>query len=346
MRTSFFVACLALSVLLPSTPAAAQSAQDKAIAQEIGGQLKSSGQLHDYRIGVKYKDGVAALSGTVADKQQLLTAVRLTQRMGNVSQVVNNLTIAGEGQPAQPTQQPASPEAFAATGTQSPRAVRTSYEPSGPQFQGPQFQGRPNQGPPNQGQFGQQANQYQNQMAQRQSMAPRQSIGPQRPMATNRMQAPRRNNTPMPMGGRPPIQLASAQRPMQPPMRQPMGPMQAGCNCGPGGPGGYDGGGYDGGYGGGGMMGGPPAAMGYVPGGQSGAVNYDNAQMPGYAWPSYASYPNYAALSYPQQYSPSAWPYIGPFYPYPQVPLGWRKVCLEWDDGWWFLDFSDCGSNH
>lgn len=26
---------------------------------------------------------------------------------------------------------------------------------------------------------------------------------------------------------------------------------------------------------------------------------------------------------------------------YPQVPLGWRKVTLEWDDGWWMLDFSD-----
>jgi hypothetical protein len=60
--------------------------------------------------------------------------------------------------------------------------------------------------------------------------------------------------------------------------------------------------------------------------------------MPGYAWPSYAAYPNYAAVTYPKQYSPTAWPYIGPFYPYPQVPLGWRKVCLEWDDGWWFLD--------
>ncbi|MGI9517173.1 MAG: hypothetical protein ACR2NP_09015 [Pirellulaceae bacterium] len=28
-----------------------------------------------------------------------------------------------------------------------------------------------------------------------------------------------------------------------------------------------------------------------------------------------------------------------PFYPYPQVPLGWRKATLEWDDGWWYLDF-------
>jgi hypothetical protein len=66
---------------------------------------------------------------------------------------------------------------------------------------------------------------------------------------------------------------------------------------------------------------------------------YDHPNMPGYAWPSYAAYPNYAGLTYPKQYSPTAWPYIGPFYPYPQVPLGWRKVVLEWDDGWWMLDF-------
>ncbi len=70
-------------------------------------------------------------------------------------------------------------------------------------------------------------------------------------------------------------------------------------------------------------------------------ARYDHPSMPGYAWPSYAAYPNYAAVTYPKQYSPTAWPYIGPFYPYPQVPLGWRKVTLEWDDGWWMLDFKD-----
>ena len=72
-------------------------------------------------------------------------------------------------------------------------------------------------------------------------------------------------------------------------------------------------------------------------------ARYDHPRMPGYAWPSYASYPNYAALQYPKQYSAHAWPYIGPFYPYPQVPLGWRKVTLSWDDGWWHLDFKDRG---
>lgn len=68
---------------------------------------------------------------------------------------------------------------------------------------------------------------------------------------------------------------------------------------------------------------------------------YDQPNVPNYAWPSYAAHPNYSAVTYPTQYSPTAWPYIGPFYPYPQVPLGWRKVTMEWDDGWWYLDFHD-----
>ncbi len=88
----------------------------------------------------------------------------------------------------------------------------------------------------------------------------------------------------------------------------------------------------------------PGAPLPMYPAGGGGGVapvRYDQPAMPGYAWPSYASYPNYAAVTYPKQYSPTAWPYIGPFYPYPQVPLGWRKVSLEWDDGWWWLDFKD-----
>ena len=90
-------------------------------------------------------------------------------------------------------------------------------------------------------------------------------------------------------------------------------------------------------------MPGAPLPM-YAPGAAAGGVapvRYDHPAMPAYAWPSYSAYPNYAAVTYPKQYSPTAWPYIGPFYPYPQVPLGWRKVSLEWDDGWWWLDFKD-----
>ncbi|MCC7333465.1 MAG: BON domain-containing protein [Pirellulaceae bacterium] len=92
----------------------------------------------------------------------------------------------------------------------------------------------------------------------------------------------------------------------------------------------------DGGY----ISGGPMPIQGA--GGEYGvgAPRYDQPNLPSYAWPSYAAHPNYAAVTYPKQYSPSAWPYIGPFYPYPQVPLGWRKVALEWDDGLWYLDFT------
>lgn len=77
-----------------------------------------------------------------------------------------------------------------------------------------------------------------------------------------------------------------------------------------------------------------PTAMGYAP------TSFNNPHLPQHAWPSYAQYPNSAAVSYPTQYSASAWPYIGPFYPYPQVPMGWREVSLEWDDGQWNLNFN------
>ena len=66
---------------------------------------------------------------------------------------------------------------------------------------------------------------------------------------------------------------------------------------------------------------------------------YNSPHLPETAWPTYANYPNYAQVAYPSQYSASAFPYIGPFYPYPQVPLGWRQAQLEWDDGSWKLNF-------
>jgi hypothetical protein len=59
--------------------------------------------------------------------------------------------------------------------------------------------------------------------------------------------------------------------------------------------------------------------------------------MPPYAWPTYAPHNNYSRVAYPEAYPYQAWPFIGPCYPFPQVPLGWRSVKLEWQDGhWWF----------
>jgi hypothetical protein len=96
------------------------------------------------------------------------------------------------------------------------------------------------------------------------------------------------------------------------------------------------------------MIGAPQPVPAMTPMGPGAPAPYrfDHPQMPNYAWPSYAAAPNYAAVTYPKQYSPTAWPYIGPFYPYPQVPLGWRKVTMEWKDGWWMLDFKDSNTEH
>lgn len=59
--------------------------------------------------------------------------------------------------------------------------------------------------------------------------------------------------------------------------------------------------------------------------------------MPPYAWPTYAPYNNFSRVAYPTTYPYQAWPYIGPCHPFPKVPLGWRAVKLEWEDGhWWF----------
>lgn len=99
-------------------------------------------------------------------------------------------------------------------------------------------------------------------------------------------------------------------------------------------------------YGGGQIISGDPMPFATAGGGEPLAYGQSTGiteapNLPGYAWPGYAASPNYGAVAYPKQHSASAWPYIGPFYPYPQVPLGWRKVSLEWDDGFWHLDFHD-----
>lgn len=59
--------------------------------------------------------------------------------------------------------------------------------------------------------------------------------------------------------------------------------------------------------------------------------------LPPYAWPTFAPYNNYSRVAYPTAYPYEQWPFIGPFYPFPRVPLGWRSVSLTWEDGhWWF----------
>lgn len=59
--------------------------------------------------------------------------------------------------------------------------------------------------------------------------------------------------------------------------------------------------------------------------------------LPPYAWPTYAPHNNVSRVGYPEAYPYNAFPFIGPYYPFPKVPLGWRKVTLEWEDGHWYI---------
>lgn len=77
-----------------------------------------------------------------------------------------------------------------------------------------------------------------------------------------------------------------------------------------------------------------PAPLG-VPG--QAAPDLQAPHLPPYAWPTYAPHNNISRVAYPQAYPYNAFPFIGPYYPFPKVPLGWRKVTLEWEDGHWYL---------
>lgn len=342
-KTTYLLAVVASAFLT-----GAARAED--LAADVAGKLRDSGALTGYRVHVKSKSGTIWLEGSVADDKQLAAAVGIAETTPGVERVVNRLVIDG---PAGASAQPAAglgvpSSAFRAAGV--PQPIGETAEDANPKASaaknplaamtgGLMFAGG--------------------------AAAPANAEGVQlvrnqTPAAQPRQTKARR---PMPLGtptGRP---MQAARPPMDPrgrtamrtSMQEPLTlPAPGGYDCpvqdgqmvpgsmrtvdnGMGGPGGYAGGpGGPGGYAGGPMpMGGTGSGMPPVP------MRGDGPNMPNYAWPSYAASPNYAAVQYPTQYSPTAWPYIGPFYPYPQVPLGWRRVSLEWDDGWWFLDFDE-----
>ena len=312
MRLLHLLALMA-AVLVPASAATAETAAEKALAQQIGRDLKESGQLRNYQIGVKYQDGVVWLGGTVANASQKETAIRLAQQMDGVARVVSQLrypgdAVAGSGQQA--------PNIFNASDESQPAFAQNGPSPVVHAFS-------------NGGAAG----------AQRSRPMMRTNSQGRVNLASARGNMPLPSPRPSAGSGGYGVRQVNAQG-----VYNAGGMYPQGCA-----PGAMGGGGPMGGMGGaagamggaaGGMGGDGAVPVGFVPHGSGRGPSYENASMPGYAWPSYASYPNYAALTYPKQYSPTAWPYIGPFYPYPQVPLAWRKVSLEWDDGWWFLDFS------
>lgn len=302
MRRVLFFASMA-AVLLPAAHATAETVAEKAMAQQIGRELKESGQLRNYQIGVKYENGVVHLGGSVANASQRDTAIRLTQQMDGVARVVSQLQFPND----QPQRQPAPSSISSAFNVAGKAPIRNGASPVTHAY----------------------ANGIMAQGQRGQSVA-------RMPAPGRANLASARGNMPLPSpwpatgiagGG---IRQASAQGMHHGAGMYPQGSAPSAMGA----------------MGAAGSATGGAVPVGFVPHGSGRGPSYENAAMPGYAWPSYASYPNYAALTYPKQYSPTAWPYIGPFYPYPQVPLAWRKVSLEWDDGWWFLDFSAHNSSH
>ncbi|MFO0937707.1 MAG: BON domain-containing protein [Gemmataceae bacterium] len=69
----------------------------------------------------------------------------------------------------------------------------------------------------------------------------------------------------------------------------------------------------------------------------SGSMDPGAPPLPANAWPTYAPYPNISRVAYPEAYPYNAFPFIGPYYPFPKVPMGWRSVSLKWEDGHWYM---------
>jgi osmotically-inducible protein OsmY len=308
--------------------APAQKSKNQQIAENIAMSLKRAA-FHGYEIDIEFRNGLATLRGKVSDPRQKARASQIVAGVPGVQQVNNKLTVVA----------PSNGAIRQVTGTEADLAA-TPVTQAG---------GQPTQMSANQakameiGHALQEAGlsgydieiMYQNGRCVLQGMVgtPQQRQGaaqiaqsvPGVQSVSNQLslqgQAPQTaQNSPYAMAG---YQAPQAGPPGPPPVGPPGMPQVPGSNQPM--PGGVP------------PMGAPIPATG--PGPQSSGPAYDNPNLPQYGWPSYAQYPNYAAVTYPNQYSASAWPYIGPFYPYPQVPLNWRKVTLEWSDGHWDLNF-------
>ncbi len=292
------------------------------IAKSVAVRLRDSGSLDGYRVKVRAKQGTVWLEGEVSDAKNIAAAVGLAESTAGVERVVNRLAVASQ-----------------TSGRQSNLALpQRAWKDAG--VRQPRQRITPVQELPNTSNA-----RYASSEAQQVAWANEGMVRPEGapPAVPTRMAA-----TPRPM-------RMSSSAPVQPVGMRSMSrqEMISGEQVVPGSMRFYEGSAQVPTEASGPPAGMPPAGMqGMAPGGPRpmGAAGVgappipmrgDGPNMPNYAWPSYASYPNYAALQYPTQYSPAAWPYIGPFYPYPQVPLGWRRVSLEWDDGWWYVDFDE-----
>ena len=340
-------------------PAAKASAShsNEDIAHDVVDKMKAAG-LKGKGIQVDVVDGVATLTGQISSAEQLAKATQIASRVPGIESVNNRLTTAKSAAPARPASrqmpiqqvqyeepQPQPQPAAEAAPSNQQVAQGVADELASAGLNGYDIEIRFKNGActlsgdvsnPAEAQRAQQAaesvggvQRVVNQLTVGgQSAAPAQNArqpGYPRGLAVGEGQLP---------PGLPPQAMGQNSQQIQQMQMQRMQMQQAQMQQAQmqmGGPG------MDGSSMGAPGMGGHPQG-GVNPAGHH--MMYNQPNVPEYAWPTYAQYDNYAAVTYPGQYDASAFPYIGPFYPYPQVPLNWRQSTLEWKDGTWNLRFS------
>jgi len=335
----------------PEKPAQSK-ANNQQMADKIAVALRDA-KLQGYDIGIEYKNGTATLTGRVTDPKQKERATQVLEKVQGVSRVDNQLILTTKPAVADRARPSGVQQAgMESAGPQNRRVEQVNFQPAGGPIPTADQPAADPSNAANQSKAEEiaaaltaaQLDGYDIEIRYQDGVA---LIGGSVGTQAEREAAERVvQQIPGVMQVqnylRPAQQPQAPQMAMHPGMMGPQGPMMGpqGPMMGPQGPI------HPAAYQGGGMPGAPmpvPPGMG-APGyghggpGASPAV-FNSPSLPDHAWPSYAQYPNSAAVTYPQQYSASAFPYIGPFYPYPQVPLGWRDATLRWDDGQWNLQF-------
>jgi len=74
-------------------------AGNQEVAEQVAKALRSSGQLHDYKIGVKYQDGTAWLKGQVNSEEQAKSALAVASQVPGVTKVKNELAVPPPNRP-------------------------------------------------------------------------------------------------------------------------------------------------------------------------------------------------------------------------------------------------------
>lgn len=337
---------------------AASPGENQKVAEDIAKALGRANLIHK-DVSIEYKSGVASISGQIKDEAQRALVTRLISRVPGVQTVENSLTLMDGSAPqtASPIQQAAAEQQGAPNRRVQPvafdqKAARSNQEVAqniaealtSAGLSGYDIEVRYKNGvaslignveDPSQAIMAEQATrsvtgvgQVLNELRVKGRPAPQVAQGPAGPQFAPQGPAGPQFAPQGPYGQMPPRgPQFGPQGPYGQPIQQVQGMAPQGMPPGPG-------------------PGQVPPAAGYAPQGmppahaaQVGHQVYNQPNVPDYAWPSYAQYDNYAAVTYPSQYDASAFPYIGPYYPYPQVPLGWRSSTLEWDDGSWNLTF-------